>query len=167
MRLLRRTKTTRPAEPYLLAGTEEARRLGHGYVGTEHVLTVLVRRPDGAATRHLARLGVTAEAVEAGLACWLGGTTPAPKIDPRALAELGIDFDAVRARLEDTFGAGALERTGSGCLGICPRLKRALAYAVDLAGDEPLGDEHVLLGMLRVPDSVAARVLGRLGVTLE
>jgi hypothetical protein len=93
------------------------------------------------------------------------GTTAA-RIDPQALAELGIDFDTVRDRLEQTFGPGSLERTRSGCLGICPRLKMALAYALDHAAGRPLGDEHVLLGMLSVPDSVAAGVLGELGVAL-
>jgi len=171
MRLLRRAgpraQTARPAaEPYHAAGAELARRLGHNYVGTEHVLSVLIRDLEGAATRLLAQLGIGADSVEAALACWLVDGTPAARIDPRALAELGIDFEAVRERLEQTFGPGALERTRSGCLGICPRLKMALAYALDDAAGRPLGDEHVLLGMLRVPDSVAARVLGGLGVSL-
>jgi ATP-dependent Clp protease ATP-binding subunit ClpA len=80
---------------------------------------------------------------------------------------LGIDFDEVRERLEQTFGPGALERTRTGCLGICPRLKLALAYALDHAAEPPLGDEHVLLGVISVSDSVAARVLAELGVTRE
>ncbi len=117
--------------------------------------------------RALAQLGAGAEAIEAALACWLPGDSSSAKIDPEALAELGIDLDAVRARLEQTFGPDALERSGSSCLGICPRLKLALAYALDHAAGEPLVDEHVLLGMLSVPESVAARVLGKLGVTLE
>jgi ATP-dependent Clp protease ATP-binding subunit ClpA len=171
MRLLQRSrrpraKTIRPAERYLLAGAEEARRLSHNYVGTEHILSLLVRDPDDAAPRLLARLGVTADAVERGLACWLGDAAPAAKIDAGALAALGIDFDAVHEQLEQTFGRGALERTRSGCLGICPRLKLALAYALDHAAEQPLGDEHVLLGMLEVPDSVAARALSKLGITL-
>jgi ATP-dependent Clp protease ATP-binding subunit ClpA len=128
---------------------------------------VCARRPDGAGTRLLAELGISAAAVERGLACWLEDTSPAAKIDPQALATLGIEFDSVRERLEQTFGPGALERTRSGCLGICPRLKLALAHALDHAAEQPLGDEHVLLGMLSVPDSVAARVLAELGVTLE
>ena len=162
-----RAKTLRPAEAYLSAGPEEARRLNHNYIGTEHILSVLVRRPNGAATRLLAQLAVTAAAVEDGLECWLSDTSPVAKIDPQALATLGIDFDSVRETLEQNFGPGALERTGSACLGICPRLKLALAHALDHASDTPLGDEHVLLGMLSVPDSVAARVLAEFGVTLE
>lgn len=56
MRLLQRSrrgpraKTIRPAERYLLAGTDEARRLGHNYVGTEHMLAVLVRNSAGFAS---------------------------------------------------------------------------------------------------------------------
>jgi ATP-dependent Clp protease ATP-binding subunit ClpA len=58
MRLLRRrtrphTRAIRPAEQYLSAGAGEARRLGHNYVGTEHVLLALTRNPQGGATRVL------------------------------------------------------------------------------------------------------------------
>ena len=171
MSLLQRTrrpraKTIRPAEPYLVAGADLARRLGHNYIGTEHILSILVSKRDGAATRLLARLGTTAEEVRAALACWLEHAAPAGKIDPDALAALGIDFDTVRHRLEQTFGPGALERSPSACLGISPRLKLGLAYALDHAGEQTLGDEHVLLGMLTVSDSVAAGVLDGLGVTL-
>ena len=162
MRLLQRrrprprAKTARPAEPYLMAGAGQARRLGHSYVGTEHVLLVLVRNPDGGASAVLRQLGVSTDTVEERLARWLGTTKP--KIDPEALAALGIDFETVRERLEQTFGPDALERTPA-CLGICPRLKMALAYAVDHADGHPLTDEHILLGMLDVPDCVASRVL--------
>ena len=166
-RRMPRAKTIRPAERYLASGAAEARRVGHSYVGTEHILAVLVQDPNSEAVRLLARLGVSASAAEAALACWLPPRTRPPKIDPDALAELGIDFETVRERLEQTFGPGALERASASCLGVCPRLKLALAHAVDRAGAEALGDEHVLLGMLSVTDSVAARVLGELGVTLE
>ena len=173
MRLFRRragqrAQTARPAaEPYFAAGAELARRLGHDYVGTEHVLSVLIRDPEGPATRLLAQLGIGVDAVDAALACWLADGTPAARIDPQALAELGIDLDTVRERLERTFGPGALERTRSSCLGICPRLKRAMVHALDHSAGRPLADEHVLLGMLSVPDSVAARVLGALGASLH
>jgi ATP-dependent Clp protease ATP-binding subunit ClpA len=165
-RRMPRAKTIRPAERYLSAGAEGARQLGHSYVGTEHVLNALAHDPDGAATLLLARLGVTAEAVQRELACWLEAKPQAARIDPQALATLGIDLEAVRDSLDQTFGPGALERTRSGCLGICPRLKLALAYALDCTAGHPLDDDHVLLGILNVPDSVAARVLSELGVTL-
>lgn len=160
-RLGPRAKTARPAEPYLAAGAEQARRLGHSYVGTEHVLLAVIRNPDGGATALLRQLGVSTDTIEERLARRLA--TSKPKIDPEALAALGIDLETVRERLEDTFGPGALERTPA-CLGICPRLKMALAYAVDHAAGNPVADEHILLGMLSVPDSVAARILTGLDV---
>jgi hypothetical protein len=61
----------------------------------------------------------------AGSPCLAGA--PAPRIDAAALRTLGIDLDRVRERLEETFGPGAIEQTGPGCLGIMPRLKIALA----------------------------------------
>jgi ATP-dependent Clp protease ATP-binding subunit ClpA len=162
-----RAKTIEPAERYLAAGAAEARRLGHNYVGTEHVLAVLIRDPESSAVRVLAERGVSVGAVEAALAGWLSARDDPARIDPEALAALGIDFDAVRDRLEQIFGPGALERSRSSCLGICPRLKLALAYALDHAAERVLDDTHVVLGMLSVPDSVAARVLAEVGVTFE
>ena len=164
-RALPRAKTIRPAEPYLISGVEEARRLGHRCVGTEHILVVLLRKPDGRARLVLEQLGVSAAEAEAALAPSLVGRTP--KIDPEALATIGIDFEAVRRSLEQTFGPGALERSHASCLGIAPLAKLALAYALDHAGGEPLGDEHILLGILSVPDSPAACALAELGVSLD
>jgi ATP-dependent Clp protease ATP-binding subunit ClpA len=152
-----RAKTIRPAERYLIAGAAEARGLGHAYVGTEHVLAVLVRDPESSAVRVLAKLGISVGAVAEALACWLPARSRSEKIGPEALASLGIDVDAVRERLEQIFGPGVLERSRSSCLGIQPRLKLALAYALDHAAGGALNDTHVLLGMLSVPESVAAR----------
>jgi ATP-dependent Clp protease ATP-binding subunit ClpA len=156
-----RAKTIRPAERYLAAGAEKARRVGCGFIGTEHVLLALAHDRSGCAA--LEHLGHDPVAVASALAPWLTPEPDRAKIDPEALAALGIDFEVVRAHIEGTFGSGALERTSASCLGIAPRLKLALAHALDLAGDAPLTDEHVLLGMLSVPDSVAARVLSGLG----
>jgi ATP-dependent Clp protease ATP-binding subunit ClpA len=177
MRLLRRTtrprsKTMRPAERYLADGAEEARRLGHSYIGTEHVLLALTRNPASGATRVLRHLGVTHGDIRD--SAFLAGLW-APPIDAAALATLGIDLKAVRERLDETFGRGALEQTGAGMLEqtraeikcVTPRLKLTLAYALDRAGHQPVRDEHVLLGMLSVPDSLAARVLAEVGVSLE
>jgi ATP-dependent Clp protease ATP-binding subunit ClpA len=169
VRLLRRRPPApqpsfRPVERYLLAGTDEARRLGHGVVGTEHVLLALVADPDGDAARLLGRLGVTRPDVESS-PC-LAGAGP-PHIDGAALAALGVDLDAVRDRLDGRFGAGSLERTQRGCLGVAPRLKQALAHAVDEAGEGRVRDDHVLLGLLRVADSLAAHVLDGLGVSAD
>jgi ATP-dependent Clp protease ATP-binding subunit ClpA len=174
VRLLARNRAGRPragallpAERYLIAGADEARRHGCSFVGTEHVLLALLREPTGPVVPLLAGLGVDPPALTTALA---GRLLPEPgggRIDPEALATLGIDFDAVRGRLEQTFGPGALERTRAACLGVAPRLKLALARAVDYAAGLPPGETHVLLGLLSVPDSVAARSLARLDVSLE
>jgi ATP-dependent Clp protease ATP-binding subunit ClpA len=162
-----RAKALLPAERYLIAGADEARRHGCSFVGTEHVLLALLREPTGPIVPLLAGLGVDPPSLAAAL---VGPLRPAPGgggIDPEALATLGIDFDAVRARLEQAFGPGALERTRAGCLGVAPRLKLALAHAIDYAAGLPPADAHVLLGLLSVPDSLAARSLARLDVSLE
>ena len=174
MRLLQRrarsrppqARTIRPAENYLARGADEARRLGHNCVGTEHVLLALAHDSNGDAATLLRQLGVAAPALEEALTGRLCGAEPSTKIDPEALAALGIDFDVVRARVEQTFGPGALERSRASCLAVAPRLKVALANALDRAGGAQLRDEHVVLGLLSVPDSVAAEVLADLGVTL-
>jgi ATP-dependent Clp protease ATP-binding subunit ClpA len=169
VRLLRRqraapqAKSGRPAERYLAAGADEARRLGQRTVGTEHVLLALTRDPGGNASTILRQLDVSHGDI-AESPCLAG--TPTRRIDPDALAALGIDLETIRERLDETFGPGALEQTRAGCLGIMPRLKMALAYAVDYAGDGPVQDEHMLLGLLSVPDSLAAHILSEFGVTL-
>ena len=160
-----RAKTIRPAERYLTAGAEQARRLGCSFVGTEHVLLSLAHDRASGGAALLGRLGADPPSVESALAPWLGASSDQAKIDPDALASLGIDFDAVRARIEGTFGPGALEHASASCLGIAPRLKLALAYALDHATGSPLRDEYVLLGILSVPDSVGARALVHLGIS--
>src|SRR6516164_8073137 len=108
-----RAKTIRPAERYLTAGAEEARRLGCSFVGTEHVLLALAHDRASGSAALLGRLGVDPPAVEVALTPWLGPSPERAKIDPDALASLGIDFEAVRARIEGTFGPGALERSAA------------------------------------------------------
>jgi ATP-dependent Clp protease ATP-binding subunit ClpA len=176
MRLLRkralpRRRGPRPAERYVAAGIEEARRLGHSYVGTEHVLLALTRDPESDVARVLGQFGVAHEHINSAFLAriWASG------LDADALAALGIDLDTVRERLEATHGRGALEKARLGMLDspnlgiqcIAPRLKQALEHAVDRAGEQPVRDADVLLGMLNAPDSVAARALAELGVSLE
>lgn len=163
LRRARRRETFRPAERYLMAAAGEARRLRHACVGTEHVLLSMLHDASGDAAAILERLGATRDALERALAQRMCDAGPA--IDADALAALGIDFDAVRARLDETFGEGALERTRAGCMPVSPRTKRALAYAVELAEGRDVGDRDVLAGLLHVRDSLAARVLAGFGIT--
>jgi ATP-dependent Clp protease ATP-binding subunit ClpA len=126
-----------PPSAYLAAGADEARRLGCTFVGTEHVLLALAHDPTSPILPLLARLDVDPAAVERALAPWLGGGAGGATIDPEALATLGIDFDEVRTRLEQTFGPGALERSHASCLGVAPWLKLALTHALGYAEERP------------------------------
>lgn len=182
MRLLRRARRqrgmprSRRAERFLAAGAQQSRTFGHDYVGTEHVLLALTEDPSSPAAQALARLGLTGDVVRRDIERVIG-TCIDPRrraIDPDALATLGIDLDEVNRRVEDTFGAGALEsarsgpfdRTGGACRCIAPRLKKALELAATEAGDGPVRPEHMLVSLAAVEDCIAARILGDHGVTL-
>ena len=83
-----------------------ARRLGHGWVGTEHILLGLLHG-DGIAARVLGGLGVTAAAVEREVLAEVG-RGPLGTGDAEALGAIGIDLEEVRRRVEASFGPGAL-----------------------------------------------------------
>jgi ATP-dependent Clp protease ATP-binding subunit ClpA len=167
VRLRRRERRPQPparlVEHWLAAGAKEARHLGHNYVGTEHLLLAITGSSEGTAAIALSRLGVSGEAIRSTIEDELGVAPPAG-IDPAALATLGIDLDAVRQRLEETFGEGALEQTRRGCMQMTPRAKGALEQALREAGGRSIGDEHLLLGLLVIGESLAASILARLGV---
>ena len=162
----RKSPSVRYADRYFGLGAREARRLGHHYIGSDHVLLAMTNDRGGTVANALERLGAPPDMIHAEIRR-RPGSTPPTAIDPQALAALGIDLDAVRERVEQTFGEGALEDTRTGCMRVEPCLKQVLGHALDRAGGAPLGDEHVLLSMLSVPDSDAARVLARLGVSLQ
>ena len=94
--------------------------------------------------------------------------------DADALRVLGIDFDEVRRRAEETFGPGALERTRAGrrafgtrigAIPFTPRAKEALELALQAAlarGDKAIGSEHVLLGIVDQDANVGLAVLAEL-----
>ena len=169
MRMTRRqrpkARTMRPALGYLVSSQQRARSLGHNYVGTEHILLGLLERPDGTATIALKRAGVSPDEVRDRLL----EKTPRceTRLDPDALATLGIDLNQVRAQVEAAFGPGSLELGPTRCMGISPRAKLALALAVDEAHAGPVNDDHVLIGLLSVEDSLATRVLADLGVSVK
>ncbi len=115
---------------------EEAKRLKHPYIGTEHLLLGLVREENSVATRVLRNLGVEA---------------------PR-----------VRRAVEEIIGRGEHEVVGR--IGLSPRTKRIIELAVGQArdmGNNYIGTEHLLLGLVEEGEGVAVDVLKSLGVTLE
>jgi ATP-dependent Clp protease ATP-binding subunit ClpA len=160
---------TDDARAAVVAAEEEAGALRHGWIGTEHLLLgVLSGGGDGA--NLLAGFGVDAAGVRADVVQTIGRGDEG--IDPDALATLGIDLDAVRERVERAFGRGALSRRGR-CAGrtpFCARAKKALELAfresLALAAGE-IRAEHLVLGLLREGDGVAAQILAARGVTLE
>ena len=156
------------AMPFLAAAARAGRRLGHDYIGTEHLLLALADDRDTSAARALAELGLSPSQIEADILTLIGaGEAPHPGIDADALATLGIDLDQVRHTVERTFGPGALDRTAAGCTPICPRLKRAFELAAHEAGDEAILPEHLLVAVASVEGSVAAEILAGRGITAD
>jgi ATP-dependent Clp protease ATP-binding subunit ClpA len=152
---------------------EEAVELRHGWIGTEHLL-LGVLRADGEGARLLKGFGVELAPVREDVLAIIGPGED--DIDRDALATLGIDLDVVRERVERSFGRGALSRRGGcgrGILGaqvpFTPRAKKALELTLREAislGQRDLRPEHLVLGLLREGDGVAAQLLTERGVTL-
>jgi ATP-dependent Clp protease ATP-binding subunit ClpA len=181
MRLLGRRRPTRRymngAMPYLGAAANISRRFHHEYIGTEHVL-LAIAEDGGTPARVLGERGLSAGAIQAELVNIIGlGQGPAGDLDGDALATLGIDLDAVRERVEKAFGAGALSRRDgcrSGTFGghtpFTPRAKKALELTLRegiALGARDLRAEHLVLGLLREGDGVAAQLLHARGLALD
>jgi Clp amino terminal domain, pathogenicity island component len=103
-------RLTDSARHVVVQAQHDARRLGHNYIGCEHLLlaAAAAAEPAGAILRDQ---GVTPERVEAEILRTIGrGQTadPLSGLDRQALAFIGIDLDVVRARIEAAFGPGAL-----------------------------------------------------------
>jgi ATP-dependent Clp protease ATP-binding subunit ClpA len=164
---------TRRARAAVVAAHCEAVAFDHQWIGTEHLLLGLFDDADGRAARVLReRFGVERDWVRGEVERVVGRGEPG--IDADALATLGIDLDAVRERVEKTFGAGALHgrpgrrgRFGGDRRPFTPRAKKALELSLREAvamGDRFVGAEHVLLGLVREGEGVAARILNERGV---
>jgi ATP-dependent Clp protease ATP-binding subunit ClpA len=103
---------TDTARHVVVQAQADARRLGHNYIGCEHLLmaAAAVGEPASAVLRDH---GVTPDRVEAVIMRTIGrGQTADPlgDLDRQALAFIGIDVDVVRARIEEAFGPDALTR---------------------------------------------------------
>jgi ATP-dependent Clp protease ATP-binding subunit ClpA len=156
-----------------------ARRLGHGHIGTEHLLLGLLET-DGVAAGVLGGLGVTPAAVEREVLAEVG-RGPLGEADAEALGAIGIDLDEVRRRLEASFGPGALHwhpdphcrherRRPGGHIPFTPRSKKVLELSLREAlalKHRYIGTEHILLGLIREGEGLAMLVLTRLGAGPE
>jgi hypothetical protein len=101
---------TEDARHVVVRAQEDARRLGHNFIGCEHLLlaAAAIDEPAGAVLRDH---GVTPERVEAEILRIIGrgkAADPLGGLDRQALASIGIDLDVVYARIEAVFGPGAL-----------------------------------------------------------
>jgi ATP-dependent Clp protease ATP-binding subunit ClpA len=157
-----------------------ARRLGHGSIGTEHILLGLLQG-DGIAAQVLTGLGVTPAAVEREVLAEVG-RGPLGAGDAAALGAIGIDLDEVRRRAEASFGPGALYWNPDphcrarnpfpvgGHIPFSPRAKKVLELSLREAlalKHRYIGTEHILLGLVREGEGLAALVLTKLGADLE
>ena len=128
---------TERAQRVILIAQEEAKRLNHDYVGTEHILLGLIALGEGVAAQ--------------------------------VLANLGVDLRRVRAEIEKIVGTGDNVML-LGEIPFTPRAKKVLELAVEEAqnmGHSHVGTEHLLLGLIREEEGVAAQVLENLGVRLD
>ncbi len=86
----------------------------------------------------------------------------------RVLSNLGVGLGKVRSAVELIIGRG--EKSAAGETGLTPRAKKVIELAIDEArqlGHNYIGTEHLLLGLLREGEGVAASVLDSFGITLE
>ena len=179
---------TERARRVTVVAREEAQRLGHPVIGTEHLLLGLLGVPDGIAAGVLARSGLTAADVRDDIDRRIGwrGSRPGPDAD--ALRVIGIDVEAIRAQVEASFGPGALDRPVRqrwrhrwGRRRACrtpdlgrprfgPRAKKVLELSLREAlalRHRHIGTEHILLGLLREGEGLAALILVDRGIRLD
>ena len=130
-------KFTDRARKVMSLARNEAQRLGHDAIGTEHILLALIKEGSGVAAR--------------------------------ALINLDVDLKKVTAEIEKQIPSEP-KPVASGSLPFTPRAKRTLEFAHEEAanlGHDYIGTEHLLLGLLREQEGLAARVLVNLGVRLD
>jgi ATP-dependent Clp protease ATP-binding subunit ClpA len=160
----------------------ERAAMRHDLVGTEHILLALVGADGGIAGEVLRDAGVNAEDVRRRIIAHEGqGPRVLGDADAAALKEIGIDLDAVRAKVEASFGTGALrpplepKRLGRRVrryLGgdFSPRAKKVLELSLREAlrlKHNYIGTEHILLGLIREGGGLGALVLTDAGVSLD
>jgi len=125
------------ARKVMALANQEAQRFNHEYVGTEHVLLGLVKEGQGVAAN--------------------------------VLHNLSVDLKKIRLEVEKIVKSGPAMVT-MGKLPQTPRAKKVIEFAIEEArnlGHNYVGTEHLLLGLLREHDGVAAQVLMNLGLKLD
>jgi ATP-dependent Clp protease ATP-binding subunit ClpA len=139
------------------AAFEEARMLGHDSVGDEDLLLGILRADEGIGAEALSYLGVTLE----------GAREVSEEMLSGALASIGISLEEMRREAGDAFDVRLPDDRK---IPWSPRAKNALVGArkeMRRLGDNHLGTEHVLLGILSNEDGTAVRILDSMGVSPE
>lgn len=151
---------------------EEARRLRHPFIGTEHLLLAMLDEGHGPAAQSLLDAGLRTTELRERVARLTG--PDGDGLDSEALATLGIDLDRVREVTEASFGPGALGPKGpcrnKGHIPFSRRAKKTLELSLREAlrlQHKYIGSGHLLLGLLREGDGLAARLLVDAGVDLR
>src|SRR5205807_2294212 len=130
-------KFTDRARKVMQLANQEAQRLNHEYIGTEHILLGLVKEGSGVAAN--------------------------------VLKNLDIDLRKIRLEIEKIVQSGP-DMVTMGKLPQTPRAKKVIEYSIEEARNlnhNYVGTEHLLLGLLREQEGVAAQVLMNLGLKLE
>jgi len=127
---------TERAQQVLVLAQEEAKRLNHNFIGTEHLLLGLVREGSGIAAR--------------------------------ALQNMSIDLNSVRQEVERITPKG--EKVIQQGISYTPRAKRVVELAIEESqnlGHNYVGTEHLMLGLVREGEGIAAQVLSNMGIDLK
>jgi ATP-dependent Clp protease ATP-binding subunit ClpA len=160
---------------------QEAQALGHPHVGTEHLLLGLLHPEAGLSHDVLTGAGLSRERVRAEVRRLVGPTPPQlDEEDAAALRSVGIDLDRVIAKIEESFGPQALQpppfqyRRGlfgrtTGPTRFTPRARKVLELSLREAlrlKHGGIGTEHMLLGLVREGEGLAAKIITDSGVDL-
>jgi len=128
---------TERARKVMALANQEAQRFNHEYIGTEHILLGLVKEGSG--------------------------------VGANVLKNVGVDLHKIRMEVEKHVKAGP-DMVTMGKLPQTPRAKKVIEYSIEEARNlnhNYVGTEHILLGLLREQDGVAAQVLMSLGLKLD
>jgi len=173
---------TNDAREIVLAAVEEARTLRHPKVGTEHLLLGMLRRESAGAYAVLRAAGLEYDGVLVEVKRIVGESGRIlTDDDAEALRAIGIDLDAVLANVERSLGddswktpppererKGIFRRPQRGTR-FGPRAKKALELSLREAirlDQRRIGSEHILLGVIREGEGLAAKVMADAGVSV-
>ena len=144
----------------LESSLKEAMRLGHNFIGTEHLLLGLLAEGEGTSATVLSNLGIDPQSVRREVLGRLEGGAR------RDLGPLGW----AREALQRSFGRYPRAENRASFEKFTDRARKVVVLAQDEArhfNHNYIGTEHILLGLIEVKDGLAARVLGELGVDLD